>query len=253
MSRLTLVPQNVHFIRDVFTDFLLSREAMLCSPVTLEFYQYNTGVFVKCLVAQSVSEPSEIKSSHVRSYLKALKDRNLTDNTLHSYARAIMTFLRFCHSEGCISKPVTVEMPRVAKKTQPILNPDELERILSYCRNLKHKTLIMVMLDTGLRRAEVSLLQWKDIDISSGLVHVRRGKGGKSRSTVIGVKTRRILLRYRRTVPNEPNDSLGIFKKESRSGNSGARQTTIIDTIIKRRRYYSPCTLLAQAKRTVLI
>ncbi len=103
MSSLTLVPKNVHFIRDVFTDFLLSREAMLCSPATLEFYRYTAGEFVQWLIENSIFEPTAIRSTHVRSYLKSLKDRSLADNTLHSHARAIKIFLRFSHAEGYIS------------------------------------------------------------------------------------------------------------------------------------------------------
>jgi site-specific recombinase XerD len=60
------------------------------------------------------------------------------------------------------------------------------------------------MVDTGLRRAEVCALNWDDLDISSGLVRVVRGKGGKARSVVVGAITRRALLGYRRSLTSTP-------------------------------------------------
>jgi len=208
MSHLTLVPKNEHFIREVFTDFLLSREAMLCSPATLDFYKYTAGKFVTWLVKKSISNPEDILSSHVRAYLASLRSRNLKANTIHSHARAIKTFLRFCHQENYIPCHVKFEMPRVPNKAMPLLNPKQIKQVMRACRSIKHKALVYVLLDTGLRRAETSKPCWGDVDINSGIVRVSKGKGGKSRSVVIGVKTRRILLRYRRNVPNAISDSV---------------------------------------------
>ena len=50
------------------------------------------------------------------------------------------------------------------------------------------------MADSGLRRAEVIALKWGDVDMMNGLGTVKRGKGGKARSGVIGATTRRVLL-----------------------------------------------------------
>jgi integrase/recombinase XerD len=56
------------------------------------------------------------------------------------------------------------------------------------------------MADSGLRRAEVIALNWSDVDMLSGLVRVRQGKGKKDRSAVIGAATRRALLAYKKTL-----------------------------------------------------
>ncbi|MGA7192614.1 MAG: tyrosine-type recombinase/integrase, partial [Anaerolineales bacterium] len=60
--------------------------------------------------------------------------------------------------------------------------------------NTRDKALILVMVDTGLRRSEVLNLNWGDVEMITGLVRVVRGKGGKARSAVIGAATRRALL-----------------------------------------------------------
>ena len=45
--------------------------------------------------------------------------------------------------------------------------------------------MIRLLVYTGLRRAELVILRWADIDAEAGLVTVRHGKGGKERVTAI--------------------------------------------------------------------
>jgi integrase len=71
---------------------------------------------------------------------------------------------------------------------------------------VRDKAIILFMADSGLRRGEVVKLNWSDVDMSSGLVRVKQGKGRKDRFTVIGAKTRRALLAYRRTLDNREGE-----------------------------------------------
>ncbi len=80
MSHLRLIPKNVHLIRDAYDDFLLSREAALLSPRTIEFYERTTGDFVSWLEENRIEEPV---SRDVRAYLTHCKDRGLSDSSVH--------------------------------------------------------------------------------------------------------------------------------------------------------------------------
>lgn len=51
----------------------------------------------------------------------------------------------------------------------------------------------MTLIDSGLRRGEALALDWEDIELRTGMIHVRRGKGGRARVTYIGAKSRRAL------------------------------------------------------------
>jgi len=50
----------------------------------------------------------------------------------------------------------------------------------------RNRVMLRLMLDTGLRLSEVIHLQWKDIDLNSGKVMVRQGKGAKDRTLWTG-------------------------------------------------------------------
>jgi integrase/recombinase XerD len=185
---------------DAYTDFILSRQAALCAENTIKFYQYTAGLFVQWLQTQAVTSAAEVGARHVRSYLAELAGRGKSDGTLADTARGIRVMVRFWYAENYLSAPVVFSIPKVAKKRMPTLDADKLDLIIHACDNPRDKALIMLMADSGLRRAEVIALNWTDLDISSGLVRVQRGKGGKARSAVIGASTRRALLAYRRTI-----------------------------------------------------
>lgn len=217
MSQNTAQTQNDHLLNEAWKDFILSRKAMLCSPNTIEWYQYTAGFFVSWIGKNNVH------SRDVHAYLDKLAKRGLTDTTIHCHARAIRTFLRFCHSEDYLPELITFQMPRLAKRRLSFLTPEEVKSVIDACKSIRDKTLVMMMVDTGLRRNEAVSLNWEDIDISSGLITVKKGKGGKTRSVVIGIQTRRILLRYRRSVPNDSSDPVFVTSQGLRLKPAGFR------------------------------
>jgi integrase/recombinase XerD len=203
-----LLTLNLH---DAYTDFMLSRQAINATQTTLDFYKYTVGVFLSWLEMQGINCPQEVTAHHIRQYLADLVDRGKADSTVWDHARAIRTLVIFWHTEGYLQHDIKFAMPKVAKKRLPVLTADELSRVIAACRNPRDKAIILFMADSGLRRAETVALNWGDVDMASGLVTVRRGKGGKARSAVIGASTRRALLAYRRTCKSV-SDTVPLFQ-----------------------------------------
>jgi integrase/recombinase XerD len=189
-------------LRDAYTDFILSRQAMNAAPATLDFYKHTVSPFLCWLEQQSITTPQEVTARYIRQYLAELVDKGKADTTVRDHARAIRTLVIFWRVEGYIQNDVKFAMPKVAKKRLPVLTADELRKVIAACKNPRDKSIVLFMADSGLRRAEVVALNWGDVDMASGLVRVVRGKGGKARSAVIGASTRRVLLQYRRTLTN---------------------------------------------------
>ena len=146
-----------------------------------------------------------------RAYLAGLLAAGRKDTTLHAHARAIKTLLRFWHVEGYLPAPVRFDMPKVAKKRLLSLDADTLQKVISACDNPRDKAIILFMADSGTRRGETIALNWGDLDPSTGLVRIARGKGGRARSVVIGATTRRALLKYRRTIADH-SDHAPMFQ-----------------------------------------
>ncbi len=186
-------------LRDAYTDFILSRQAKNCTSVTLSFYRFTAGKFLEWIEQQSITSPDQVTARHVRQFLADLAARGLQDTTIHDYARAIRTLLRFWYAENYLPALVRFDMPKLSKKRLPVLTAEQLKQIVSAC-NVRDKAIVLFMADSGLRRAEVVNLNWNDIDMQSGRVRVREGKGRKDRTAAVGARTRRALLAYRRTL-----------------------------------------------------
>ncbi|MGA2820291.1 MAG: tyrosine-type recombinase/integrase [Anaerolineales bacterium] len=185
-----------------YQDFVLSRQAMPCTDATMQHYRFTAGVFVTWLQLQGVTDPKDVTAGHVRQWQAENADR-LKDTSQHARARGVRTFLRFLHTEGTLPTLVKVQMPRLEKRRLPCLEADEVHRLLRDC-DARKTAIIRLLADSGVRAAELCNLNWGDLNMQTGLLFVRRGKGRKDRTTVVGPKTRRTLLRYRSTLKPAP-------------------------------------------------
>src|SRR5215475_13045106 len=62
--------------------------------------------------------------------------------------------------------------------------------------NLMHRTILMVLYATGVRRTELSLLKATDIDSKRMVVHIRQGKGARDRDIPLSPKLLEALREY---------------------------------------------------------
>ncbi len=212
---------------DALLDFILSREAMLCSAGTTRLYTKILTPFIKWLKENGLSSPKDIEAKHIRLYLANLAKRGLSSSYVHCNARNIKTLIIFCLNEGYINQPIRFEMPRLAKKALPYLTVEQLHKVFLGCTTPRDKALILLMTDTGLRRAEICDLTWNDINLKTGIVLCRKGKGNKARTVVIGVKTRRALLAYSHDIHHETKDAVFQTKAGTRLTDNGLRSLLI--------------------------
>ncbi len=178
--------------------FLLSREAMHCTEATLVWYKKYIGALVDYLTAHGVQDVKSIAPDHLRAFLVSLQRRGLADRTVHHHASAARAFCHFLVSEGMLpASPMNkVKMPRLPKSILPAFAPEDVRRLLAVCETPRDTAIVLCLLDTGLRAGEFVALNVGDMDVKTGAVQVRRGKGGKGRVAFLGAKARKALLRY---------------------------------------------------------
>jgi site-specific recombinase XerD len=71
--------------------------------------------------------------------------------------------------------------PKRHRRLPTVLSPDEVRRLIAAAKNLYHRTLLLTLYGTGLRRSELLQLKVADIDSQRMVVRVERGKGGHGR------------------------------------------------------------------------
>lgn len=96
------------------------------------------------------------------------------------------------------------------RKIPEILTQEEQDRLMvvlessGSCASNRNLCMFRIMLDAGLRSAEVLSLRHRDIDWGSGQLWVREGKGQKDRSLWLGEDLVGLLKRYVEGNPGEP-------------------------------------------------
>lgn len=90
-----------------------------------------------------------------------------------------------------------------------MLTVDEVRQVLSGLVGIP-RLIGELLYGTGLRITECLTLRVKDIDFSSGTVHVRCGKGGKDRSTVLPARLRASLYRQTLRVARQHKHDLSV-------------------------------------------
>lgn len=139
--------------------------------------------------------PSELDTEQVLDYLLFLK--NLHKTPSDSYFKHTVYGLRALYKilelkDKHISLP-QIERP---KKLPFVLSKEEIKIIISTPKLLKHKLIISLLYDCGLRRFELLNLKLPDIDFDRKMIHIREGKGRKDRYVPLGNLLIRGLKKY---------------------------------------------------------
>ena len=86
--------------------------------------------------------------------------------------------------------------PKRPKKLPVVLSPEEVARLIEAATNPMHRSMLMVLYGTGIRRTEASLLKVSDIDSQRMVLHIRQGKGARDRDVPLSPKLLEALREY---------------------------------------------------------
>lgn len=210
----------------------------------LEHYLAETGADTRV---------GAITTHHLRAFILSLRerrawadhpftrpqDRGLTIDTIHTYLRSIRIFFSWLVSEEIIAENPfhRVKLPRLPYKIIPAFTDTQLKALFASIdttrpSGFRDHTMILMMLDTGLRISEVVGLQLGNVHIEDRLVRVT-GKGNKQRVVPLGQYLARQLWRY--MVQSRPEPALPTLDQVFLSRN-GTRMTK--DTVRGRMLYY---------------
>lgn len=75
--------------------------------------------------------------------------------------------------------------PRKGRSLPNVFSEEEIKRLLSVIKNVKHRTLLMLIYSAGLRIGESIGLRKEDVSMERNSIFVKGGKGKKDRFTVL--------------------------------------------------------------------
>jgi site-specific recombinase XerD len=232
VDRLIRLDAQNGFAQEV-SAFLVDRRARGLSPRTIGFYRDELRYLTDYLESHGVTDVLEVTADRLRRYLLALGEHR-NPGGVHAAYRAMKVFLNWYQAEvepDDWRNPVgKVKPPKVpTKPLEPIGLPD-IKAMLDTCERKtltgdRDRAIILALLDTGCRASEFTALNLGDVNLATGTVVVRQGKGGKCRTVFMGAKTRREVQRYLRLRGDlAPRDPLWATVSGFRLTVAGLRQ-----------------------------
>ena len=168
------------------------------------------------------SSPDRLGPRHIREYQAALfQKRQFSPNTVAQHLAALRFFyVKTLKKAWSITE---TPYPKKAVHLPTILSQEEVARLIDAALTPYHRTLLMTLYATGVRRAELTHLKVSDVDSQRMVIHVQGGKGRKDRDVLLSPKLLDELRRHWRRLRRKP--SVWLFP-----GNRWHTGDTPIDT-----------------------
>jgi site-specific recombinase XerD len=117
--------------------------------------------------------------------------------------RSVQRFFNFLAEEELLAQSPMKGMtpPAVPVEPVPVLREEQLKALISTCatdksfQGRRDHALLMLLIDTGIRRAEIVGLQVADVDTTTGTATVL-GKGNRRRTVALGMDAAKSVGRY---------------------------------------------------------
>lgn len=203
-------------IAEAYDDFMYDQRVKNNSEATITFYTTFLGNFVEWVTRQ-LTNVEELTIKQYKDYVIYLSHTDLKPSSVNCNLRAVKAFYNYLIDDDVIAD-CSRKLKLIKQTKQEIipLSDDEIHKLLSCfdtsnTLELRNKCITLLMLDCGLRRAEVGRLRVVDVDFGQSSLLVN-GKGDKQRLVPMGDTTRAALMDYSALVSDKrPKSELSPF------------------------------------------
>ena len=192
-------------IDGAISSYHLSLRAGNKSPATIKTYLAALTQFKRFLAEHGMPRTLRaIRREHIEAFIVALQEAGQRPSTVSIAYRSLQPFFKWAFGEDEIAASPMERMrpPIVPEEPPAILRDEELKAILDACsgssfEDRRDTAIVRLLLDTGMRRAELAGLKVDDVDLDQQVAIVL-GKGRRPRACPFGSKTAQALDRYLR-------------------------------------------------------
>ncbi len=133
--------------------------------------------------------------------------------------------------EGFIEEMKALYSKRHLPPKRLVVDETGIASLLDVCETTQEHLMVLLLMNTGLRASEACSLRWGDIDMESGWLVVRLGKGNKTRKVGISSRLLEALQAHKAEAPGggehqhlllnrkgKPMDRSGLYQRLQRLG-----------------------------------
>ena len=153
---------------------------------------------VRCLTellgARRLHEITERDLESISAYGR---DRGLRPASINRLVRRLTNILRAAQRTGWLRRGAAIpefNMLDEDNERDRILSDMEARLLLAHARHPTMRSILLLALNTGLRRSELAALRWSEVDVEEGWVYVRRAKNSRPRQVPLNSKGREALV-----------------------------------------------------------
>jgi len=199
----------------------------MAGDLTLAGYSATTKkiylLYARQYAKHFMRSPAEMGEEEIRQFLLHLVEEKRISRSTYRQVRASLMFLYTV----TLKRPSEVEhlpVPRQHVKLPVVLSGTEVQALLEAIRSPKYRAVIMVQYAGGLRITEACRLKPQDIDAKRMVLHVRGGKGGRDRYTVLSAR----LLAYLRDYWRAHRPVEWLFPGKTSAGHVSAEAVRVV-------------------------
>lgn len=190
-------------LADLIDEYLVALEVGGRSRRTIDWYRAFLREYLDFVARGVARRPvlADLSPVNARRWLLAAqsqRSRPLSPSSLAGRARTVRAFGGWIYREvGLPAHPLAgLVTPKVPDALVPSLREHEMRALLAAASSsrqaLRDQAIVTLLLDTGIRLAELTALRVRDVDLVEGRCLVR-GKGARERLVPIGGRCRRAL------------------------------------------------------------
>lgn len=182
--------------------FELDQLARGRSPKSIANRLSTIGLLARWASAQG-TEPGDVTKIIMKGYLVAQFKHRKGSGPVTLYYDCKVFFDWFAREWGVGSPMAGIPRPKAKARAVPVLRPAQLRNVLAACKDgrspwfaARDTAMVWLLLESGLRRAELAAANVEDLDLKARTITVPKGKGGKSRIAVFGDDSAAALWRW---------------------------------------------------------
>lgn len=196
-------------------------------PKTVEFYGYTARAVAEHFSGRVLQK---ITATDIQKYIISLRtDKGFSQQTVHHYHRTLNMVFAFAMKQEIIRKnPMDkVDRPKLPRKKVDALSKEDAQRFFEAIKAcpLEFRSMLYLLITTGLRRGECVGLKWRDFDEKNAVLHVRRNVIYTPQSGIV-VDTPKTAASLR-TVP--VMESAVVLLRQLKQERQGENPNTILD------------------------
>lgn len=156
------------------------------------FYGKQVTEFLCYLQTHGIKNIQKVKRAHLVNYQEYLKERPnrnggaLGTACINSYLNYIRLFFEYLRNSKQVEQtPVFPKNLKIQSESREILSIEEINQLYEKCKTKRERAVLGITFGCGLRKTELERLDLSNIQFSSALLVVRKGKRTKRREVSI--------------------------------------------------------------------